>query len=80
MTPLIIFGVLLLFGVALVIFSLTRSAQTDIIGDRLSQFTERSMTLSELELQQPFSQRVLVPLTRTILNTIGANRCHWRSS
>jgi tight adherence protein C len=71
MTPLIIFGVLLVFGVALVIFSLTRAAQTDIIGDRLSQFTERSMTLSELELQQPFSQRVLVPLTRTILNTIG---------
>jgi tight adherence protein C len=71
MTPLIIFGVLLLFGVALVIFSLTRSAQTDVIGDRLSQFTERSMTLSELELQQPFSQRVLVPLARTILNTIG---------
>ncbi len=71
MTPLIIFGVLLLFGVGLVIFSLTRSAQTDVIGDRLSQFTERSMTLSELELQQPFSQRVLIPLTRTLLNTIG---------
>src|SRR5262245_54756128 len=69
--PLIAFGGLLLFGVALVVFSLTRSAQTDVIGDRLSQFTERSMTLSELELQQPFSQRVLVPLTRTILNTIG---------
>jgi tight adherence protein C len=71
MTPLIIFGALLLFGVALVIFSVTRSAQTDVIGDRLSQFTERSMTLAELELQQPFSQRVLVPLARTILNTIG---------
>jgi tight adherence protein C len=71
MTPLIVFGALLAFGVALVIFSLTRSAQTDVIGDRLSQFTERSMTLSELELEQPFSQRVLVPLTRTILNTIG---------
>jgi tight adherence protein C len=71
MTPLIIFGALLLFGIVLIIFSFTRSAQTDIIGDRLSQFTERSMTLSELELQQPFSQRVLVPLMRTILNTIG---------
>jgi tight adherence protein C len=69
--PLIAFGGLLVIGVALVIFSLTRSAQTDVIGDRLSQFTERSMTLSELELQQPFSQRVLVPLARTIFNTIG---------
>jgi tight adherence protein C len=69
--PLIAFGGLLVIGVALVIFSLTRSAQTDIIGDRLSQFTERSMTLSELELEQPFSQRVLVPLMRTLFNTIG---------
>src|SRR5262249_21734774 len=68
---LIVFGVLLIFGLGLVVFSLARSTQTDVIGDRLSQFTERSMTLSELELQQPFSQRVLVPLTRSILNTIG---------
>ncbi len=50
---------------------LTRSAQPDVIGDRLSQFTERTMTLSELELQQPFSQRVLLPLTRGLLNTLG---------
>src|SRR5437867_12199077 len=71
MSPLIIFGVLLLFGVVLVIFGLTRSTQTDAIGDRLSQFTERTMTLSELELQQPFSQRVLIPLARTILGVLG---------
>src|SRR5690348_1979267 len=71
MSPLIIFGVLLLFGIVLVVFGLTRSTQTDAIGDRLSQFTERSMTLAELELQQPFSQRVLVPLTRSILGTLG---------
>src|SRR5690349_9625510 len=63
--------VVLLGGIMLVIFSLTRTTQTDSIGDRLSQFTERSMTLSELELQQPFSQRVLVPLTRSILGTLG---------
>ena len=64
-------GVMLIFGIMLVVLSLTRSTQTDAIGDRLSQFTERSMTLAELELQQPFSQRVLVPLTRSILGTLG---------
>jgi len=48
-----------------------RPAQTDVIGDRLSQFTERTMTLDELELQQPFSQRVLVPLTRALLGQLG---------
>ncbi len=72
MPPLVIgMGAVLLFGIVLVIFGLTRSTQTDTIGDRLSQFTERRMTLAELELQQPFSQRVLVPLARTILNTLG---------
>jgi tight adherence protein C len=50
---------------------MTRSAQTDVIGDRLSQFTERSMTLAELELQQPFSQRVLIPIARTLLGQVG---------
>ena len=64
-------GVVLLFGIVLIVLGLTRSAQTDVIGDRLSQFTERSMTLAELELQQPFSQRVLVPLARSILGTLG---------
>lgn len=72
MPPLVIgMGAVLLFGIVLVIFGLTRSTQTDTIGDRLSQFTERRMTLAELELQQPFSQRVLVPLARAILNTLG---------
>src|SRR6185436_11640272 len=72
MNPLIIgIAVVILFGIGLVVFGLTRSTQTDAIGDRLSQFTERTMTLSELELQQPFSQRVLIPLTRSILGTLG---------
>jgi tight adherence protein C len=72
MSPLIIgVGVVLLFGIVLVVLGLTRSPQTDAIGDRLSQFTERTMSLSELELQQPFSQRVLIPLTRTMLGVLG---------
>jgi tight adherence protein C len=71
MTLLIVIGAMLLFGVVLVVVGMTRSAQPDAIGDRLSQFTERSMTLSELELQQPFSQRVLIPLTLGILAQVG---------
>lgn len=72
MTPLVIgIAVLLLFGIGLLVYGMTRSAQPDMIGDRLSQFTERTMTLSELELQQPFSQRVLIPMTRSILAQLG---------
>jgi tight adherence protein C len=64
-------AVVLFAVVALIIVSMMQPAQTDVIGDRLSQFTERTMTLDELELQQPFSQRVLLPLTRTILAQLG---------
>ena len=71
MMLLIITGVILLFGIILIIFGVTRSSQPDGINDRLSQFTERPMSLAELELQQPFSQRVLVPLARSILMLLG---------
>src|SRR5689334_19242285 len=72
MSPIVIGLAVVLFAiVALIIASMMQPAQTDVIGDRLSQFTERTMTLDELELQQPFSQRVLLPLTRTILGQLG---------
>jgi tight adherence protein C len=72
MNPIVIGLAVVLFAiVALIVMSLMQPAQTDVIGDRLSQFTERTMTLDELELQQPFSQRVLLPLTRTILAQLG---------
>ncbi len=71
MTPIIIFGVVLVAGLALIIFGLMRSRQPDVIGDRLSQFTERAMTLEEMELQQPFYERVLLPMARTLLATLG---------
>jgi tight adherence protein C len=72
MSPIVIGLAVVLFAVvALIVVSMMQPAQTDAIGDRLSQFTERTMTLDELELQQPFSQRVLVPLTRTILAQLG---------
>jgi hypothetical protein len=72
MSPIVIGLAIVLFAiVALIVVSMMQPAQTDVIGDRLSQFTERTMTLDELELQQPFSQRVLLPLTRTILAQLG---------
>jgi tight adherence protein C len=72
MSPIIIaLGVVLIAIIGVLIATMSRPAQTDAIGERLSQFTERTMTLDELELQQPFSQRVLVPLTRTILAQLG---------
>src|SRR5690242_4069755 len=72
MSPLLLgIIVVMVAGIALVVYGMIRPAQTDAIGDRLSQFTERTMTLDELELQQPFSQRVLIPLARVILAQVG---------
>jgi tight adherence protein C len=72
MSPIVIGLAVVLFAVvALIVVSMMRPAQTDVIGDRLSQFTERTMTLDELELQQPFNQRVLLPLARTLLGQLG---------
>jgi tight adherence protein C len=72
MSPIVIGLAVVLFAVvAMIVVSMLQPAQTDVIGDRLSQFTERTMTLDELELQQPFSQRVLLPLTRSILGQLG---------
>jgi tight adherence protein C len=67
--PLLIGGVLL-FAVVLIVMGM-RNPQVDTINERLNQFTERTLSLEELELQQPFSQRVLAPMMRAILVKLG---------
>lgn len=71
LSPMLLLGLVLLLGFGLVIFSLVRFRQPDAVGERLNQFTERALTLEELELQQPFSQRVLVPMARSTLAVLG---------
>ncbi len=71
MLPAILIAIVAL-GLGMVLVALgMRRTQPDSINDRLSQFTERPLSLEELELQQPFSQRVVVPVMRTILNALG---------
>lgn len=71
MPILLLFGFIVILGIGLVVFGLQRSRQPDTIGERLSQFTERSLSLEEMELQVPFSQRVLMPMGRSLLTTLG---------
>lgn len=61
----------LIAGVVMVIMSINRGRQPDAIGDRLNQFTERPMSLEELELQQPFFQRVILPTSKSVLVALG---------
>ncbi|MGQ9926283.1 MAG: type II secretion system F family protein [Chloroflexaceae bacterium] len=68
----IIVAAILLLGVSLIgVVSLVRMRQPDVVGERLHQYTERAMTLEELELQQPFHERVIIPAAKSILTTLG---------
>jgi tight adherence protein C len=72
MTPTVLMvGLFVLAGVGLMVFGLVRARQPDNIGERLSQFTERAMTLEEMELQQPFHERVLAPMAKGMLDKLG---------
>ena len=69
----IIFGVVLVIGViALVVVGMRTAAASqndeDPLMARLAEFTERGdvVSLEELELSQPFSQRVLIPILQAI--------------
>jgi tight adherence protein C len=65
---LIIFGAIVLLGaIAVIIVSLRRNAQgedNDPLQARLAEYIQRGdvTSLEEIELSQPFSQRVLIPL------------------
>ncbi|MGD2146879.1 MAG: type II secretion system F family protein [Anaerolineae bacterium] len=61
---LIALGVLVLAALALLSVRLLRSRDTTSIEDRLQEFAtlEQPPTLEEIELSQPFAQRVLIPL------------------
>jgi tight adherence protein C len=69
----IIFGVVLIVGVVVLVVVGMRTAAAsqsdeDPLMARLAEFTERGdmVSLEELELSQPFSQRVLFPILRSI--------------
>ena len=59
-------------GVALVCLGiyLPRSGK-DIVAERLAAFNERPHSLEEIELQQPFSERVLRPFIRQLADTLS---------
>ncbi len=72
MTPtVLLIGVVVLGGFGAVIFFVIRSQRPDAIAERLNQFTEREMSLEEMELQQPFYQRVIVPIFMSVLTILG---------
>lgn len=69
---LIIFGAIVLIGaITIVIFSLRRNAQgddDDPLQARLAEFIQRGdvKSLEEIELSQPFAERVIIPVIRRV--------------
>ncbi|MGB9736824.1 MAG: type II secretion system protein [Chloroflexus aggregans] len=70
MDILVLTGVLVI-GAALIIIAVRQMNQSRAISERLDQYTDVSLSLEELELQQPFRERVLVPMFRALLSYLG---------
>lgn len=72
MNGLLIFGVIVLVGaIAIVVFSLRRNTageEDDPLQERLAEFIQRGdvTSLEEIELSQPFSERVIIPVIQRI--------------
>jgi tight adherence protein C len=72
MTGLLIFGVIVLLGaIAVVVFSLRRNTageEDDPLQERLAEFIQRGdvTSLEEIELSQPFTERVIIPVIRRV--------------
>ena len=84
MLPVILGGIVLLV-VVVALLSMRRAGSTQSLDDRLNELAAlgQSVTLEELELSQPFSQRVLIPMMEALSkmaqrftpqNTIEASR------
>lgn len=69
----VIIGIVLLLvtAVGLIIYVMQSQSSSAAIDERLGQFTESTMSLEEMELEQPFYQRVVVPVTQSFLAFIG---------
>jgi tight adherence protein C len=70
---LIVVGVVLLAGGIAVAIGLARSREPVSIEDRIAEFAtlERPPTLEEIELSQPFLERVLIPVLRSVSGLVG---------
>jgi len=67
-----LFAVLAGLGVALLVLGLylPRTGK-DVVAERLAAFKQRPNSLEEIELRQPFTERVMRPFIRQLAETLG---------
>ena len=65
-------ALLAMLGVACVVVGLyVQRSGRDVIAERLAAFNERPKSLEEIELQQPFTERVLRPFIRQLADALS---------
>jgi tight adherence protein C len=65
MITLIFAAILIVLAVAAVVIGVRRPQKAIVIEERLAQFGNRVPSLEEVEMQQPFQDRVLMPILRS---------------
>lgn len=63
--------IMLVLAIAIVLVGLRRPQKAIVIEERLAQFGNRVPSLEEVELQQPFQQRVLLPMLRSVSTRVS---------
>ncbi len=64
---------ILVIAAVLIFLGIRQSRQPDVLEERLEQFgtLERPPSLEEIEMSQPFSERILLPVLRTIAQFVS---------
>ncbi len=68
----LLLGVMAAVGVFLIFFSLSRPQQEDDVMARLNQYSAKPATLEEIEMQKPFSERMLKPIMAKVSANIAS--------
>src|SRR5262245_21761969 len=67
----LIFGVVSALAILLLFLGLTAGRQTTTVQERLEGYGLRPRTLEEIELSQPFTDRIILPLIRGVAALLG---------
>jgi tight adherence protein C len=65
-----IISLLMGLSILLIVIGLASPPQQDVVKSRLEQYGSRPRTLAEIEMEAPFSERIVQPLIRAIANFV----------
>src|SRR5437870_6848750 len=68
----IVFAFLAFSGIIIVMQALTAKPRQDLIAERLAQYRDHNLTLDEIELSLPFSERFIKPVLERLGSLLTA--------